>query len=98
VLTKKEVTLAGQKFVVSEITIGLMLPILPRLQGADAQQAQLDMMKACIFIDDKPIGEDVMNIGLSTYLELAKEVMMVNGLEVSEVGKNLPLTNKPSTQ
>ncbi len=89
-LKKKNVEINGEKFVVSEISVGVILPILPRLQGEpqEQQDAQIDMMRQCIFIGDKPIGDDLMEIGLSAYLQLAEEMMKINGLEADEKGKD----------
>jgi hypothetical protein len=70
-------------YTVTEITVGAMMMIMPRLQGTaeEQQQAQLDMMKVCILKEDgTPIGDEVLGLGISTYLGLAEEVMSVNGL------------------
>jgi hypothetical protein len=80
-LNKKEVSVNGEKFTVQEITIGEILPIMPRLQGDEAQQAQLEMMQLTIFRNGAVMGESVSGLGLSTYLTLAEEVMKVNGLD-----------------
>ena len=85
-LKTKVVKVNDDEFEVREITIGQVLPILPRLQDpAQAQDAQMDIMMMCIHADGKPLAEEVSNLGLGTYLKLAEEVMKINGL--SEVGK-----------
>jgi hypothetical protein len=69
-------------FSVSEINVGAMLSIMPRLQGTPEQQqeAQLDMMKICVIQNGVPVGDAILALGISTYLKLAEEVMAVNGL------------------
>ena len=86
-LKSKVVMIDDTKYEVREITIGEVMPILPRLNNEDeAQEAQMDIMKLCIVKDDKPMCEDVLNLGIASYLKLAEEVMLINGL--SEVGKD----------
>ena len=83
----KTVTVKGVKFEVREITIGEVMPILPRLSDTEqAQDAQMEIMQLCIKKDGKSMGEKVADLGISTYLDLAEEVMAINGL--STVGKD----------
>jgi len=83
----KVLTVNEVEYEVREITIGQVLPILPRLQDEEqAQEAQMDIMKLCIVQDGKALGDKVPDLGLGTYLKLAEQVMRINGL--SEVGKD----------
>lgn len=80
-LKSKKVAINQEDFEVREITVGKILPLLPRLNDQEQQQdAQLELMQDCIFIDDLAIGEAVSELGISTYLALAEVVMEVNGL------------------
>jgi len=86
-LKSKKVTFNDVEYEVREITIGQVLPILPRLEDeTKAQEAQLDIMRLCIAKDGEPMGDEVTNLGLFSYLKLAEEVMEINGLK--EVGKD----------
>jgi len=90
-LKRKALTINDTEYEVREITIGQVLPILPRLEDPEqAQDAQMDIMKMCIVQDGEAIGDAVVDLGLSSYLKLAEEVMVINGL--SEVGKDLTPT------
>jgi hypothetical protein len=48
------------------------------------------MMKLTILQDGELLGDRVLELGLSTYLRLAEQVMVVNGLEgdISSPGKD----------
>ena len=85
-LDKKVVRLGETNFTVTEIKMADMLPIMPRLT-TDPEAAQLDMMKACVMVDGKPIGDDVLQLGVKSYMKLTKAVMDVNGLKEDEAGK-----------
>lgn len=85
-LVKKEVEIRGERFTVSEISIGKMLPIMPGLSGTteEQQDAQMSLMKVCIEQKGKPMGEAVLELGLSVYMELIQYIMEVNGLQTPE--------------
>ena len=64
-----------------------MIPILPRLEiPEEAQGAQLDMMKKCVMQDGELLGYQISELGISTYLKLAQELMSLLGM--TEVGKD----------
>lgn len=77
---EKKVKVNGAEYVVREISIGEMMPLLPRLSGDEANEAQLDIVKKCVYVNGHPIGDAASELGLSEYLELAGTVMAVNGL------------------
>jgi len=83
-LKENEVTINEQEFTIRELSIGVMMPILPKLQegGENAMLAQFDLLKACVFVDGKSIGDDVLNIGVATYMQLAEEVLDINGVKL----------------
>lgn len=85
-LDSKKVKVGDATFTVTEIKMADMLPIMPRLT-TDPEAAQLDMMRACVMIDGKPIGDDVLQLGVKSYMKLTKAVMDVNGLREDESGK-----------
>lgn len=77
---EKKVKVNGSEYLVREIRIGDMLPLLPRLSGDEANEAQLEIVKKCVLVNGQPIGDAAVDLGLSEYLELAAIVMEVNGL------------------
>jgi len=82
-----EVTIDDQTFTIREISVGEMMPILPRLEiQEEAQGAQLDMMKKCIVQDGQLLGDRISELGISTYLKLAQELMKLLGM--TEMGKD----------
>ena len=88
-LESKEVKIGDEKYTVKEISMGDMLPIMPRLQGSaeEQQNAQFDMMKKCIFLDNKAVGDALMQLGVRAYMQLTHAVLEVNGLDGVEGGK-----------
>jgi hypothetical protein len=80
-LKSKEVVINDERYEVREMAVGVILPMLPRMQDAETQQeAQLDLLKQCVHFDGNPLGDEIDCIGISTYLALAEAVMEVNGL------------------
>lgn len=86
-LARKDVPINNMNFSVMEISIGEMLPILPRLQGDEANEAQIDIMKKAVLLDGVVMGENLLNIGLASYMKLITEVLQINGLSAKELGK-----------
>lgn len=84
-LKEETVEVNDTTYTVRELTIGQMLPLMGRMQGEDAedqQKAQLDMVSACVHTaDGAPLGEAVINLGLSTYMMLTKAVLKINGMD-----------------
>jgi len=91
-VNESKITVNGVEFVVKEPTIGAMMPLLPRLSGEDdedIQMAQMDLLKMCVYVDGKVLGEAIESVGVSTYLTLAEEVMELTGLAAAvEEGKD----------
>lgn len=86
---EKEVVINDHTFTLREISIGEMMPILPRLEDPEqAQEAQLEMMRKCIIFEGQLLGDRVSELGISTYLALAKELMNVLGMSAAEKGKD----------
>lgn len=85
-LAEVKVKIGGEEYIVKEVTIGEMLPLMNQMSkdGEAAQQAQLDMLKLCIYKDGKLLGHGVMDLGLQAYLKLVQAAVEVNGLEGKE--------------
>ena len=67
------------EYVVKELTVGLMMPIL---KIKDDQEAfQMELAKATIFKKNgESIGDDILNLGISEYLPLLEAALQVSGL------------------
>ena len=80
-LKQSVIEIDGDKFEINELSVSKMLPILPKLQNDDESlNAQMDIMRLSVRINDQPVGEGVDDIGLSTYMRLVDEVVNINGL------------------
>lgn len=66
----------GKEYTLSKIKTGPMLRILPRLDGDEAAQAQLEMVAACMGWE----VSEVEALDFSDYLELQRKVLEVNAL------------------
>ena len=66
----------GNEYTLSKIKTGPMLRILPRLEGDEAAQAQLEMVAACMGWE----VSEVEALDFSDYLELQRKVLEVNAL------------------
>lgn len=75
----KEVVLDNVTYTVKEPSVGILFPILP-LMDTDPSKFQLELAKASISINNEPIGERVLELGLSDYLKLISEVIDITGL------------------
>ena len=66
-------------YLVKELTVGLMMPIL---KIKDDQEAfQMELAKATIFKKNgESIGDDILNLGISEYLPLLEAALQVSGL------------------
>lgn len=82
-VNESNVIIGETEFVVKEPTVGEIMPLLPLLSSDDQevlQNAQLDLMKLCVYFEGDRLGDGVAAIGVSTYLVLTEEVMKVTGL------------------
>ena len=79
-LNIEKVTIGETEYEVKELTIGVMIGILPRLSSDDASDAQLDMLKASVYKDGVLLGDAVADLGVSTYLPLLNTCLSVNNL------------------
>lgn len=81
----EEVKVNDEAFTVHELRVKDMLDIMPRMSDEDQlQEATMDLMKLSVYQDGMPMGDDIEEMGLSTYMGLTQHVMEINGL----VGKD----------
>ena len=80
-LKEKRVEIGDEWYVVRELTIGQMLPLMEKLGGDESNKAQLEMVSLSVCDNEgQPLGEKTNSLGLSSYMELSKVVMEVNGM------------------
>ena len=80
-LKEKHVSVNDTRYIVRELTIGQMLPLMERLSGDDAQKAQMEMVSLSVHDEnDSALRDRAELLGVSAYMELTKHVMEVNGL------------------
>ena len=78
----RDVEINDELYVVHELRVGDMMKIMPRLADEKkAADATMDLMKLSVHSNGKPMAEALEDVGLSTYMELTKHVMEVNGLQ-----------------
>lgn len=67
------------EYVVKELTVGAMMPIL-KIKD-DQEKFQVEVAKATIFKKDgTPLGDGILEIGISEYLPLLEAALEVSGL------------------
>jgi hypothetical protein len=75
----KTITLESGVYELREPTVGILFPIMD-LMEKDPQAFQLGLVKNSIFKDGQPLGEDVLNLGLSDYMKLMTDLIELAGL------------------
>jgi hypothetical protein len=75
-------TLPSGVYELREPTVGVLFPIM-NLMEKDPQAFQLGLVKGSIFKDGQPLGEEVLNLGLSDYMALMTAVIDLAGLGVT---------------
>lgn len=84
-LQTKTVELDGQTFEVREPTIEGMLPILKKLGDEEQRmEAQVDILKICVFQDGEAMGDRVNALGWSMFSRLVPHALSVCGMTESE--------------
>ena len=80
-LKEKSVNVGGTDYLVRELTIGQMLPLMEQLSGDESNKAQLKMVSLSVCdAGGVQLGDKTSELGLSAYMELSKHVMDVNGM------------------
>lgn len=77
---EKTVKIDGEEFTVREVSVGDVMPLMPKFGGEEANQATMELMKKCIYRNGQPVGDGVSEFGLSLYMKLADHVIEINGL------------------
>jgi hypothetical protein len=75
----KTITLDSGVYELREPTVGVLFPIM-ELMEKDPKAFQLGLVKGSIFKDGQPLGDEVLNLGLSDYMKLMTEVVDLAGL------------------
>ena len=75
----KTVTLDSGVYELREPTVGVLFPLM-NLMEKDPQAFQLGLVKGAIFQNGQPLGDEVLNLGLSDYMALMTEVIELAGL------------------
>jgi|688.fasta_scaffold87268_6 hypothetical protein len=82
----KQITLESGTYTIKEPTVGILFPILD-LMEKDPKGFQMGLVKGSIFkADGTPLGDGILELGLSEYMTLMQEVIEVAGLG-NEQGK-----------
>jgi hypothetical protein len=77
----EEFKIGDVTFVINELTVNDMLPMMERMQK-DQAAAQKEMVGKSVYINGAPIGSDeVGSMGISIYMQIVKRVLRVNGLD-----------------
>ena len=79
-LGKKKVKIGADEYEVREVTISQMLPILPKFGTDEQQQAQVELLKACVYKDGELLGDKVDSLGIRAFMLLVPAVLEVCGM------------------
>ena len=71
-----KVEVNGKEYTLTKIKTGPMLRILPRLDGPESADAQLDMVAACLGAD----RSEVEDFDFADYVDIQRKVLEVNQL------------------
>jgi hypothetical protein len=67
------------EYTVNEPTVGDMMPIM-ELLDKDPKQFQLQLAMKCVYLDGQPLGEDINELPISTYMKVVAALMeLFNG-------------------
>jgi hypothetical protein len=67
------------EYEIHEPTVGVMMPLMS-IMNEDSSKFQLELAKACIYKNGKPIGDALLDMGMKDYMKLILEVMAISGL------------------
>jgi len=85
---EKKVKVRGQEFVIREISEGDMEPIRPLFDDKKYMEAQREMIKVCVFVDGKVIGDDIRDMPFQVITKLGDMVSDMNMPDVGGKGKD----------
>jgi hypothetical protein len=75
----KQITLESGVYELREPTVGVLFPIM-QLMEKDPAAFQLGLVKGSIFKDGQALGDAVNDLGISDYMVLMNEVILLSGL------------------
>jgi hypothetical protein len=75
----KQITLESGVYELREPTVGVLFPIM-QLMEKDPAGFQLGLVKGSIFKDGQALGDAVNELGISDYMTLMNEVILLSGL------------------
>jgi hypothetical protein len=79
-LGKKKVKIGEDEYEVREVTISQILPILPKFGTEEQQQAQVELLKACVYKNGELLGDKVDALGIRAFMLLVPAVLEVCGM------------------
>jgi hypothetical protein len=76
----KQITVDSGTYTIKEPTVGVLFPIMDMMEK-DPKGFQIAMVKGSVFKEDgTPLGDGLMDLGLSDYMALMTEVIAIAGL------------------
>jgi hypothetical protein len=83
-------TIRDQEFTIREIKSGDMDPIYPLLEEKKFMDVQREMIKVCVFVNGKVMGDGVNDLPFKVRSQLGEAVMGMNmpGDDEGEPGKD----------
>lgn len=78
-LKSQVVEIDGNEFTVKELTPRVVLPLL----SGEPEQLAIEIAKLAVHFDDKPIGDDLLDMGFGSFNKLLNAVTEINGLGAS---------------
>jgi hypothetical protein len=86
-LNSQTITVRDQEFEVKELTIKQLMPMLSTMRE-EPEAGQLELIKASVFMNGKPLGDDVESLPAGVYLEIMKAATEVNDLGGDDEGND----------
>ena len=75
-LKTSEITIDGEVFEVKEQTVRVLMPLME----ADSTNLGLELAKVCVYRGDTPIGDAVLDMGMSDFQRILEHVNEVHGM------------------
>lgn len=75
-LKSKTITINKTKYTISELTPRVMLPIM---KSDDSDEIGIEMAKMSVSVGGKPMGDKILDLGMSVFTQLVNAVNEVNG-------------------
>jgi hypothetical protein len=94
-----DITVNGQDYVVRELSVRQLFPLMELLQGG-TMEGQVEVFGLSVHEagSTTPIGAEAANeLGMSTFMALLPVIMRVNGLEQNDEGNGSPTSSSVSS-